>query len=60
MTDAQFQSEKLFLATMAVVRSMLDQALISPREYDKIRDMMIARYQPPISSLTTTQAENLA
>jgi len=60
MTDAQFRSEKLFLATMSVVRSMLQRAIITTEEYAQMRDLLIAKYQPPISSLTATQAENLA
>lgn len=54
-----FRSEKLYQSTLATAQAMLAKAIITPEEFVQIRDLLIKKYHPPISSLSPGQPENL-
>lgn len=51
MTPAQFEQETRFNAALAVAKSLLSQGLIDAQEFEKIREMFVQKYRPPIGSL---------
>ena len=52
MNEAMFRSEKLYQSTLATAQAMLAKAIITPEEFVQIRDLLIKKYHPPISSLS--------
>lgn len=59
VNEAMFRSEKLYQSTLATAQAMLAKAIITPEEFVQIRDLLIKKYHPPISSLSPGQPENL-
>lgn len=57
VNDAMFQSEKLCQSTLAAARSMLTKAIITPEEFVRIRNLLVEKYHPPISSLSLDRSE---
>ena len=57
VNDAMFQSEKLYQSTLAAARSMLTKAIITPEEFVPIRNLLVEKYHPPISSLSLDRSE---
>jgi len=51
MTQQQFEMEKNYRLALTIAKTMLNNDLISPKEYKKIDAMLIAKYQPIIASL---------
>lgn len=56
MTTEQFQREMVFQATMSCVERIRQSGLITEDEYKKCREMMIEKYNPPISGIVSNRA----
>ena len=51
MTKEAFQREKMYQATMGMVRRMLSEGLISLEEYAKVEQIFLEKYKPLIGSV---------
>jgi hypothetical protein len=51
VTKEQFQREKMYQATMGMVRRMLSEGLISLEEYAKVEQIFLEKYKPLIGSI---------
>lgn len=51
MSNEQFDREQRYQAAMAVARRMLEQEVISPKDYAKIQTEFIAKYCPVFAGL---------
>lgn len=51
VSKEQLTNEKLYQATMSMVRRMLEQGLISEEEYRQIDTMFLAKYRPVFGTL---------
>lgn len=51
MTPEQFEREKTYQITISIARSMLQQEIITKREFKKINRIMVEKYHPLIGSL---------
>lgn len=51
MAKDDFVKEKLYQATMSMVRKMLREGLISEEEYRQIDTIFLAKYRPVIGTL---------
>ncbi len=56
MTKEQFHNEKMYQATMGMVRRMLFEGLISADEYAQMEWLFLKKYRPIIGSLYARQA----
>lgn len=45
----RFEGEKNYSVTMHIAKNLLDQNLISKKEYEKIRELADKKYQPIFS-----------
>ena len=51
MTKEQFQREKNYQASRTIVKSMLNNGLITEKEYKKIDTKLVAKYRPVMGSI---------
>lgn len=51
MTKEQFQREKMYQATMGMVRRMRSEGLISQEEYARVEQVFLEKYKPLIGSI---------
>ena len=51
MTKEAFQREKMYQATMGMVRRMLSEGLISQEEYARVEQVFLEKYKPLIGSI---------
>lgn len=51
MTTEQFNGERDYRVSMAIIKSLLEKELITPKEYAKIDTIMTKKYCPIIGSL---------
>ena len=51
MTKEQFQREKMYQATMGMVRRMLSEGLISQVEYGQMEQIFLEKYKPLIGTV---------
>ena len=51
MTKEQFQREKMYQATMGMVRRMLSAGLVSQAEYGQMEQIFLEKYKPLIGSI---------
>ena len=51
MTKEAFQREKMYQATMGMVRRMLSEGLISQAEYRQMEQIFLEKYKPLIGSI---------
>lgn len=51
MSEREMQNEKLYQATMAITRSMLNQGLITEEEYRQIDTIFTEKYAPSSGTL---------
>ncbi len=51
MSERKMQNEKLYQATMAITRSMLNQGLITEEEYRQIDTIFTEKYAPSSGTL---------
>ena len=55
MTKEQFEREKMYQATMGMVRRMLSEGLISAEEYAQMERIVLEKYKPMIGSVYAGQ-----
>ena len=51
MTKEEFHNEKMYQATMAMVRRMRSEGLISPEEYERVEGIFLEKYKPLIGTV---------
>ena len=51
MTKEQFEREKNYQTSRAIVKVMLDKGLVTEKEYKKIDTKLVAKFQPIIGTL---------
>ena len=51
MTKEAFHNEKMYQVTMAMVRRMHSDGLISPEEYAKVERIFLKKYKPLIGTV---------
>lgn len=51
MNKEEFRSEKLYQATMHLVRKMLEEGIISEEEYRQIDTIFLEKYKPVFGTL---------
>lgn len=51
MTDAQFEQELMYQATMSIFKSMLRKGLITQEEYSIINAIYLNKYSPLLGTL---------
>ena len=51
MTKEEFHREKMYQATMAMVRRMHSEGLISPEEYERVEQIFLKKYKPLIGTV---------
>lgn len=51
MTKEQFHREKMYQATMAMVRRMHSEGLISSEEYERVERIFLEKYKPLIGTV---------
>lgn len=51
MSEEQFRRERLYQATIAVARAMLERGLLTGEELKAVQVAMVEKYQPPIGGL---------
>ena len=51
MTTEQLRRETLFQATMACAGRMRNLGLLTDAEYEKFREMMLEKYNPPLGKI---------
>ena len=51
MSEADFHREKLYQATMHLLRSMLSEGLINGGEYKQAEQLMVEKYHPVLGEL---------
>ena len=51
MTKEQFHNEKMYQATMGMVRRMLSEGMISEEEYRQMDKVFLEKYHPIIGTL---------
>lgn len=51
MTAEEFQREKEYQTVMCIVQSMRKNGIISQSDYEKIKTLMIEKYNPLLGSL---------
>ena len=51
MTKEQFHNEKMYQATMAMVRRMHSDGLISLEEYERVERIFLEKYKPLIGTV---------
>lgn len=56
MTKEQFHNEKMYQATMGMVRRMLSEGIISQAEYDRMEHIFLEKYHPMIGTLFSDMA----
>lgn len=56
MTEEQMRREKLYQATMFLIRAMLSQELLSEDEYAEINTIFLDKYCPVLGSILAKKA----
>lgn len=51
LSRGQFENEKMYQYTMAIVRNMRKQGLITGNEYSEIDTIFLKKYRPVLGSL---------
>ncbi len=51
MTKEEFHNEKMYQATMGMVRRMHSEGLISPEEYERVERIFLEKYKPLIGAV---------
>ena len=51
MTKKQFHREKMYQATMAMVRRMHSEGLIFSEEYERVEGIFLEKYKPLIGTV---------
>lgn len=56
MTKEQFHNEKMYQATMGMVRRMLSEGMISEEEYQRMDKIFLEKYCPVIGTIFSDMA----
>ena len=56
MTKEEFHNEKMYQATMAMVRRMHSEGLISLEEYERVEQIFLKKYKPLIGTVYAGRA----
>ena len=56
MTKEQFHNEKMYQATMGMVRRMLSEGIISEEEYQRVDKIFLEKYRPVIGTILSGMA----
>ena len=56
MTKEQFHNEKMYQATMGMVRRMLSEGIISEEEYHRMDKIFLEKYRPVIGTIFSHMA----
>ena len=56
MTKEQFHNEKMYQATMGMVRRMLSEGIISEEEYQRVDKIFIEKYSPVFGAVFSDMA----
>ena len=51
MTKDEFRREKLYQATMHVIRNMLEEGIITEEEYCKVEEVFFRKYRPVLGRI---------
>ena len=51
MTKEEFRNEKLYQATMHMVRNMLEEGIITAEEYHRVEEIFIKKYRPVLGKI---------
>lgn len=51
MTKEEFHNEKMYQATMGMVRRMRSEGLISQEEYERVERIFLEKYKPLIGTV---------
>ena len=51
MTKEEFRNEKLYQATMHMVRNMLEEGIITEEEYHRVEEIFIKKYRPVLGKI---------
>ena len=51
MTEQQMRNEKLYLATIRIVKRMAEKGLITEEEYRQIDTTLLCKYRPVFGTL---------
>jgi len=51
MTEEQYEREKNYKTSRAIVKAMLDKGLVTEKEYKKIDTKLVGRYRPLFGSI---------
>lgn len=55
MTKDQFHREKMYQATMGMVRRMRSEELISQEEYERVEQIFLEKYHPVLGAVFSNQ-----
>ena len=58
MTKEQFRRELLFRATMRSVEQLRSSGVLTDSEYEKCREIMLRKYEPPIGKIVLNRSES--
>ena len=53
MTNEELRSEKLYQATMCMIKKLLQEGVITEGEYEELEDMFAQKYKPVLGKLFT-------
>jgi len=59
MNSEQFKREQFYQTTVAIVRTMLNNHLITPDEFRQIDTMLLEKYQPLLGSLSAGEMRKI-
>jgi hypothetical protein len=51
MGDEQFKAEMAYQVSLSLFESLLHAGLLSEKEFTKARELLLARYKPPLGEL---------
>jgi hypothetical protein len=56
MTKDQFRRETLYRASMSSVEQLRMSGIITDDEYEKCREMLLEKYDPPVGKIVSNRA----
>lgn len=56
MTQDQFKRESSFRLTLALLKTMLRKGILTAPEFEKARERLISRFNPPYGGMTDVLA----
>ena len=56
MNKEEFQTEKEYLLSVSIIKSMVSQGVISQETYDVLRTKLVEKYRPILGTLLSGMA----